>query len=366
MWQEQFSLIKNLSDQANGILIVLSENPKNEHIAAGLALAQTFHQAGKNAILVSPTDVKKRSELQSLPQFDSIKDQVANKDLDVVFDYDESAVDKVSYHIDEVNHKFHLVIQPKRGFQPLDTSSVQFQYSGAAADLVFTIGADSLESLTNFFPELADLTETANVVAIHSYESNFGTIKLDSTGLVGVSELIAYLCQHLQPTLDGQVATLLLAGIEEGSRGFSSNAMTAETFQLIATLLKAGGNRIKISKYSSQGGSTGGFAAALGQRSPKPNQGNPFLPAAPEPALEHNQVNQPAGALSQNTSHQLMQSQTPQQSSQQNQQSKRPTLGQQNKPFPQQQQQGRRPDDKKKDNKMDIHQLGRGESGRSR
>src|SRR3972149_2927533 len=59
-----------------------------------------------------------------------------------------------------------------------------------------------------------------------------------------ISEVIATLINESGFSLDPDMATNLLMGIEEGSRDFKGPDVTAQTFEIVATLMKAGGNRI--------------------------------------------------------------------------------------------------------------------------
>ena len=59
-----------------------------------------------------------------------------------------------------------------------------------------------------------------------------------------VSEVVASLIEEMGVSGDADIATNLLMGIEEGSRQFKGPDVTAETFELIATLLKKGGQRL--------------------------------------------------------------------------------------------------------------------------
>ena len=46
--------------------------------------------------------------------------------------------------------------------------------------------------------------------------------------------------------MDADIATNLIAGIQEASKDFKSSQVTADTFQKIANLMKSGGRRINF------------------------------------------------------------------------------------------------------------------------
>jgi hypothetical protein len=64
------------------------------------------------------------------------------------------------------------------------------------------------------------------------------------------SELVASLIRESGLTLDNDVATNLIMGIEEGSSNFGSSEVTASTFEVFAHLLRSGGQRLPRVKLS--------------------------------------------------------------------------------------------------------------------
>jgi hypothetical protein len=58
------------------------------------------------------------------------------------------------------------------------------------------------------------------------------------------SELVANLVKESEFAVDADIATNLLAGIEDQSKGFQSSDVTADTFTIFAELLNLGGKRM--------------------------------------------------------------------------------------------------------------------------
>ncbi len=58
-----------------------------------------------------------------------------------------------------------------------------------------------------------------------------------------ISELVASLIKESGMSLDADVATNLLMGIEEGTNKFSGSDVNAETFQVVSELMRSGGQR---------------------------------------------------------------------------------------------------------------------------
>ena len=63
-----------------------------------------------------------------------------------------------------------------------------------------------------------------------------------------LSEVVAFLIREGNFTLDNDIATNLLAGIEKASGNFSTNEVTANTFEVVAYLMKKGGRRLSQEK----------------------------------------------------------------------------------------------------------------------
>ena len=64
-------------------------------------------------------------------------------------------------------------------------------------------------------------------------------LPIDST-----SEIVASLIKESAFPVNEDIATNLLAGIEEQSKNFQSSEVTADTFEIFAELLKIGGRRM--------------------------------------------------------------------------------------------------------------------------
>ena len=153
--QNQVSQIQSTLATAQNIFIALPQNPTFDKVAASLGLYLSLTKANKTVDIASPT--KMIVELSSLVGVGKVKNffQGGKDGLIISFDYLEEAIEKVSYNIE--NGKFNLVIKPKPGHPPLDSEKVQYSYSGGKADLIFTVGVNSLESLGKLFKNHQEL-----------------------------------------------------------------------------------------------------------------------------------------------------------------------------------------------------------------
>ncbi len=282
---ESMQLFKQTIDQSQSIFIFVSSQVKFDQAASALALFQGLQQLGKDVSLISSASPKEN--LQGLTGVEKIVQQIGNKNLQVSFDYEPDMVDKVSYNIDEETKKFYLIIQPKKGTPPLNSQTVEFMYTGANVDLIITIGVTNLETLDGLYYGFESMFSETNIVSIHAFETEYGTLRLSTAGMASSSEMIAKLLQYIEAPINPEIASNLLAGLEMATDHLRSSSLTADTFEVIAQLLRAGGHRLPAAKMAlpeKVGVSTNGFAQAMGK--PKNNEDVRFKQASQDGGVE--------------------------------------------------------------------------------
>lgn len=240
---DQVQQLSELLPNVKTLIIGLSASATYDQVAAATALYLSWVDQQKEVQLVMPT--MPGEQFSQLSGVEAIKDELGNKDLQVSFAYTQEKVDKVSYHIDEEQERFYLIIKPKSGQKPLDTKTVQMEYVGAEADLIVLVGVHDLDQLEHLYTEYTQLYQDTTVVSLNTFESSVGQIKLDASGLSSVSEAVAQLVQSLDLPLSAETATNLLAGIEASTDNLRSVAATADTFETVARLLRSGARRLK-------------------------------------------------------------------------------------------------------------------------
>ncbi len=249
---EQVEQLRTLVDQAQSVFVIVGESATVDHVAVAIALQRAFQAAGKDALLIAPTKLT-HPQLQTLAGIDQLTTEIGNQNLSVSFPYDETAVDKVSYHIGEETQRFYLTVKPKKGAKPLDASQVTFAYTGADTDLIFLVGVSQLESLKDLYVGYEEIYETKPVVTVHSFSPDFGTLHLDTSGTPSMSEAVVPMLRDLGLALDVEVATNLLSAIEQLTKGFQSLSTTADTFETVANLLRIGARRVRAPEAQSVG-----------------------------------------------------------------------------------------------------------------
>ena len=204
--------------------------------------------------------------------------EIGNKNLTIRFTgYDAGNIEKVSYDIE--NGEFRLTVVPKAGFTAPQKEQLNLSYAGVSADLVILIGGAN----DSHFPALAS-EEFAGANIAH-----IGTRVLASTREVmsfaksgaTTSEIVANLIKESGFSVDPDIATNLVMGIEEGSSNFAGADVTPETFETFAYLLRSGGARSQRAKLGSMDFPPGAIpnrpfvpqrSATIPQSAPQPEQ----------------------------------------------------------------------------------------------
>ncbi len=233
--------LKSLITPAKSILILLPTEPTFDNIAAGTSLYLALTQeTGKEINIYSPSPMV--VEFNRLIGVNKIKNELGNKNLAISFsNYNPQGIEKVSWDID--NGEFKLAIVPKVNVAPPTQDQVKVSYAGVAADLVILIGGTD----ENSFPAIKteDLVK-ANLVHIGINALNITGRNISSLATNGssISEVGANLIKNSGYKIEADIATNSLMGIEEATREFSTDGVTADTFALVSELMRAGGKRL--------------------------------------------------------------------------------------------------------------------------
>ncbi len=256
--------LKNLIDSSKSILILLPTNPVFDQVGAGLALYLALADAKTVNIACSSDMVV---EFNRLVGVNKIKKELGNKNLAIsLVGYNPDNIEKVSYDLEE-NGEMKLNIITKADGVPPREDQVKLIFTGIAADLVVLIGGTDAIS----FPELSN-KDLAGKKVVH-----IGTqeIRVEGRDIISfdrpassVSELVGGLIKESGFPVDADIATNLVMGIEEGSKNFTANGVTADTFAMIAELMKLGGKRVSQVQAAPRNFPSG-MVAPQGQEAPK-------------------------------------------------------------------------------------------------
>lgn len=230
---------RSLIDSASSVLILLPTKPYFDQVAAGLSLYLALKDKKEAAIACSDPMVV---EFNRLVGVNKITTEIGNKNLIMKFvGYKTEDIEKVSYDIE--NGEFKLTVVPKPGHVSPKKEQIDFNYTGISADTVILVGGGN----DGHFPQLSssDLQNTKIAhVGIRTLQVSGGMQVMSfAKPASSTSELVASLIEQSGLSLDPDISTNLLAGIEEGSKSFKGQDVTAETFETVAKLLRGGGRR---------------------------------------------------------------------------------------------------------------------------
>lgn len=226
-----------LLETSKQLLILLPVNPNFDEVAGGLGLFLSL-QGKIEATIACPTPMM--VEFNRLVGVNKITTELGNKNLTLkLIDYPAENVERVSYDIER--GEFKLTVISKPGFSAPKHDQVSISHSGVSADSIILIGGNS----EDHFPALASKdVQNAKLIHLATRQGKFSkeTISLSSPAS-SISELVAGIIKENNLNMDGDIATNLLTGIDEGSKGFSGSDVNADTFALAADLMRAGGRR---------------------------------------------------------------------------------------------------------------------------
>lgn len=243
----ELEILKSLKDivaSSDNILIIVNSNHEYDQLVSASSLFLGLQQLGKNVSLLSPREVSAEDN-SNISGLSELTTQLGNKNLVVSFDYQQEAIDKVSYHIGEESKKFYLTIKPNKGFKPLDASSVEFDYTGADADLIFLIGIHDFETLDHLYFGYEDLYKDTPLVFIHKFDPGLGGWVVDTSTNVCMGEAMISVLDNIGVSLTSEISTNLFGCLDKATKSFSSLTTTAETFDSAAKLIRAGARRTK-------------------------------------------------------------------------------------------------------------------------
>lgn len=229
---------KQIIDSSASLLVLLPKNPNFDEVAAGLSLYLALKEK-KETTVASPAPML--VEFNRLVGVDRITNELGSKNLVIRFaDYKAADIERVGYDIE--SSEFKLTVVPKQGLSAPKKDQVILAYSGVSADTVILVGGDNVEQ----FPALT-AQELAGARKIHVSNR---TLAAREDGILSfeqptssISELAGHLIKGSGLPIDADCATNLLSGIAAGSQDFKADGVSADTFQLVADLLRLGGKR---------------------------------------------------------------------------------------------------------------------------
>ena len=210
---ENFVLFENLLDQSEDILVLVNENPDVDTLAAAVFLENLLSVSGKKVQVIAKG--KLPDKLSHLSE--KISKKIEPKKLVVSFNWHKNAVEKVSYNLDGEN--FNFIINPRDSI--INEDEIKISHQGKEADLVITLGIESLEQVENHEKKLI---ENKTIINIGKGDKNrmFGKLNFVGEGADSISSIVAKLIEKTKSQVPKASVELLLLGIREATENFTS------------------------------------------------------------------------------------------------------------------------------------------------
>lgn len=235
---DQLQELKTRLGTAQTVLITLPANPSQDAVASTLALYLSLKNSGKSVTVAASTlPIVRDSRLVGV---DKITTEVGGNNLVITLDVPEDQIDKVTSNT-EGGH-LNLIVNPAKGATPITAEQVKFTYSGAAADLIIVVGAADLSDVGALAEKENELFAKDKIANVSKEVGTFGAINITDPSSSN-AELVTALLKELALPLDIDIANNLMQGIEAATNGLSSPNMTADTFEALAVLYRAGARR---------------------------------------------------------------------------------------------------------------------------
>lgn len=228
----------SLVAQANSVLILLAKNPYLDQVAAGLSLYLALKEGqSKNVQIASSSPMM--VEHNRLVAVDKVTSEPGNKNLVVRFSgYQADNIERVSYDVE--GQEFRLTVMPKAQFAPPTKQQVELTYSGIAAELVILVGGMNESHFPMLFSGQIINSKIAHVGAQNLTVESGKEIISFAEGTASTCEITYKLLEEVGATLNEDIATNLLMGIQEGTKSFSHSRVTAQTFKIASQLMEKG------------------------------------------------------------------------------------------------------------------------------
>lgn len=251
-YDSQIVELKNLLPTAKNILIALPVGADIDKLAAALALFLVLEQQGKELTIVSDDTITVgQSHLFGVDHISKNIPSGQGGNLTVTLEGVASsngtipALEKLDWYAENnnLNLVFHVI--PGQTFQP---AKIVPKYQGGGFNLIFVIGAANLDSLGSVYKNNPQAFSGVHIVNIDNQgNTGFGATNILDTQASSVSEIIGNVILDLGLNLDADSASNLLAGIFESTNNLTDSKVSADTYMVVANLLRVGGRKPGVS-----------------------------------------------------------------------------------------------------------------------
>lgn len=224
--------------QANNILVTVSNNPSVDQLAACIGLTVALNKMGKHATAVFSGNVPSTIEfLQPERTLEKNTDSLR----DFIIALDKSKADKLRYKVEDRMVK--IFITPYR--TSISDRDLDFSQGDFNVDVVLALGVHNQNELDQAITSHGRILHDATVMTVNVKPGGeLGSVNWLDAGASSLSELTVQLSDALdKKLLDGQIATAFLTGIIAETERFSNNKTSPQTMSISAELMSAGANQ---------------------------------------------------------------------------------------------------------------------------
>lgn len=234
--------------QDDHILVLPSRPSDGDSLGSALALYCVLTKLGKKVTVISAEPVPK--DLKFLPMIEHI---------DGEFKTEGNFMITVNANIKDVKHeimpgKVNIILTPDG--QGISNKNISFDLGLEEYQLIVTVDTGGVEQLGEFYEKHNTLFGKIPVINIDHHASNthFGTINHVDIKAAATTEMLVPIIQGIEAEsgkilMDGDIATLLLAGIITDTGSFQHSNTTPKSLAIAAQLLDKGARQQEIIKH---------------------------------------------------------------------------------------------------------------------
>lgn len=241
MENSSFRQIREALEKSKIIGILTPKDPDLDKMAAALALYLSLLGTGKEVMIATPQEPL--VEVSSLVGIDKVKTNFegGKGDLVVSFPYQEGAIEKVSYTLE--NDFLNIIIKAGENGLSFNEQDIRYAKGHGIPELLFVIGAEKISDLGKLFDPTQLKNTTIVNITNHANGQGFGDIHVISDKFSSVSEAVGNIVLSLGLKIDVDIAQNLMAGISFATENFQSPNTSPLAFELVGVLLRAGAVR---------------------------------------------------------------------------------------------------------------------------
>jgi hypothetical protein len=224
--------------QANNILVTVSNNPSVDQLSACIGLTLALNKMGKHATAVFSGQIPSTIEFLQ-PEHTIEKNTDSLRDFIIALD--KSKADKLRYKVEDRMVK--IFITPYR--TSISDKDLDFSQGDFNVDVVLALGVHAQVELDQAITSHGRILHDATVMSINTKPgAELGSVNWIDAGVSSLSELSVQIIDNLDKNLmDGQIATAFLTGIVAETERFSNNKTSPQTMSISAELMSAGANQ---------------------------------------------------------------------------------------------------------------------------